>query len=241
MPVSFSKWRFAGVLLASGIALLSLCPSAEALPALQVLRPGWRSDFLDLIVDPDIAFVLLLVGIYGLIVEIGHPGVYLPGVAGAISLVLALIAMSALPVHYGALCLLLLGIALMIGETFTPGIGALGIGGLAAFVAGAAFLFDAGSATTAISIPLIAGSAIICAGLTFFTIGAAVEARRRPLAAGPESMIGENARVVEWRNGAGTVLLRGERWSARGGAALNADELVRVTSREGLTLIVERE
>ncbi len=233
--------RYVGLLGLIGAALIVLCMPADAMPQLQGFAPDWRTTFFQTIATPDVAFVLLLAGIFGLVIEVGTPGVYFPGVAGAICLTLSLIAMSALPVQYGALTLLFLGIALMIGESVTPGIGALGIGGVIAFVTGATFLFEPGNASTAISIPVIAGSTIVCAGLTFFVVGAALKARHRPPATGPESMIGAGARVLEWSGQSGTVLMQGERWSARAATALKPQDCVRVIAREGLTLTVERD
>jgi membrane-bound serine protease (ClpP class) len=146
-------------------------------------------------------------------------------------------------VQYGALGLLLLGIALMIGEVFTPGVGALGIGGLMAFLAGSFFLFepDGSSIRFGVSLPVIAGAAIAAAGLTFFVIGAAMKTRKRPALTGAEQIVGAQARVVEWRDGTGTVHLYGERWKARGDAALKDGDTVRVAGRDGLTLTVQRE
>jgi membrane-bound serine protease (ClpP class) len=103
------------------------------------LETDWRTRLLAVITDPNIAFILLMVGFYGLVLEFWNPGALIPGVVGAISLILALTALAALPVHYGALALLLLGMALMIAEAFAPGVGVLGIGGVVAFVFGAIF------------------------------------------------------------------------------------------------------
>ena len=165
----------------------------------------------------------------------------LPGVLGGISLLLALIALSVLPVHYGALALLLLGIAMMLGEMFTPGVGVLGIGGLVAFLFGSFFLFEPEGSTIdfGVSIPIVLGAAIASAGLTFFIIGAAIKARRRPAATGAEEMIGSRGRVLDWQTGRGNIRVHGEIWSARGDAELKAGDAVKVTRREGLTLIVE--
>lgn len=207
------------------------------------ILPGWPTRILSIIADPNVAFILLLIGIYGILFELWNPGVYFPGVAGGISLLLALIALSVLPVQYGALGLLLLGIALMIGEVFTPGVGALGIGGLMAFLVGSFFLFepDGSSVRFGVSLPVIAGAALGAAGLTFFVIGAAMKARKRPALTGAEQIVGAQARVVEWRDGTGTVHLYGERWKARGDAALKDGDTVRVAGRDGLTLTVQRE
>jgi membrane-bound serine protease (ClpP class) len=211
--------------------------------AVVTVEPDWRTRLLGIITDPNIAFILLLVGVYGLLFEFWSPGVYFPGVLGGICLLLALIALSVLPVQYGALGLLLLGIALMLGEAFTPGVGALGLGGLAAFLVGAFFLFEPGGSTIdfGVSIPIIVGAAIASAGLTFAVIGAAMKARWRPAATGAEGMIGSRGQVVDWQAGRGDIRVHGEIWSARSDKELKSGDAVRVTRREGLTLIVEPE
>ncbi|MCZ7656513.1 MAG: nodulation protein NfeD [Xanthobacteraceae bacterium] len=204
-------------------------------------EPDWRTRLLGAISDPNVAFILLLIGFYGLIFEFWSPGSFVPGTIGAISLILALTALSTLPVHYGALALLVLGLALMVAEAFTPGIGVLGLGGLAAFVVGSVFLFEGADADIdfAVSLPLIVGASLTSAALAFFVIGAALKARQRPPATGAEEMIGISGQVVEWAGDRGRVRVHGEVWSARARVALAPRQPVRVVAREGLTLIVE--
>src|SRR5262245_26382076 len=180
-----------------------------------VIEPDWRTKLFAVIADPNVAFLLLLAGIYGLLFEFWTPGVVLPGVVGGICLLLGLIALSVLPVQYGALALLLLGIAMMIGEAFTPGVGVLGFGGVVAFLAGAFFLFDPDVIDFGVSIPVIIGAAAACGGLTFFVVGAAVRARRRPTATGAEQMIASVGKVVDWQADRGNIRIVGEIWSAR--------------------------
>lgn len=203
--------------------------------------PDWHTRLLGVIADPNIALILMLVGIYGILFEFWNPGVYLPGVVGGISLLLALIALSALPVQYGALGLLLLGIALMIGEVFTPGIGALGIGGLVAFVVGAFFLYEpeGSDIDISVSIPVIIGTAAASAGLSFLVFGAAMKARNRPAVTGSEQLLQSRGTVIDWENGSGHVRVLGEVWSARGEGIFKHGDAVRVSARDGLTLTVE--
>ena len=205
------------------------------------VEPDWGTRLLAVISDPNIAFILLLLGIYGILFEFWSPGTYLPGVVGAVSLILALIALSTLPVQYGALALLLLGIALMIGEAFTPGIGALGIGGLVAFLVGSFFLFEPGAADIdiSVSIPLIIGAAATSAALAFIVLGAAMQARHLPPAIGPEEMPGTVGKVVDWDGASGRVSVLSETWAARSTHPLKPNDTVRIVAREGLTLIVE--
>lgn len=207
------------------------------------IAPDWRTKLLGVIADPNIAFILLLIGVYGLLFEFWTPGAILPGVLGGICLFLAMIALSVLPVQYGALGLLLLGIALMVGEAFTPGIGALGIGGLAAFLAGAFFLFEPEGADfdLRVSLPVILGAAITSAGLTFLIIGAAIKARERPAVVGADNMLGARGVVLDWQKGQGHVRVQGEIWLARSNRDFKDGDTVRVRRRDGLTLIVESE
>jgi membrane-bound serine protease (ClpP class) len=206
-----------------------------------VIEPDLRTRLLGAIADPNIAFILLLIGFYGIVLEFWNPGTFVAGTVGGISLILALTALSALPVHYGALALLVLGIALMIGEVLTPGIGILGIGGVIAFLAGSYFLFEGADADIefAVSPTLIIGATATTAALVFGVVGAAMTARRRKPATGSEEMIGSQARVVSWQAAHGQVHIHGEIWAARSGVPLKPDDAVRVVGRDGLTLIVE--
>jgi membrane-bound serine protease (ClpP class) len=205
------------------------------------VAPDWRTKALSAISDPNIAFLLVLIGFYGLILEFWNPGSFAPGVIGAISLIVGLTALTALPVNYGALGLLVLGILLMVGEAFTPGAGVLGIGGLAAFIVGGLFLFEGGDTDIefAVSRWLIFGSAIATAGMIVAIGGAAWSARKRKPVTGPEQLIGTRGKVVSWSDLRGSVRVVGEIWSARANRPLQVNDTVRVVGREGLTLIVE--
>lgn len=205
------------------------------------IEPDLRTQLLSVISNPNVAFLLLMIGFYGIILEFWNPGAFVPAVVGGISLILALTGLSALPVNYGALGLLVLGIALMIGEAFTPGIGVLGIGGIAAFVAGAYFLIEGAGADIdiAVSLPLIIGMAVTTALLIFGVGVAAIKARGRVPVTGAEQIIGSIGQVIAWRDAAGQVRVLGEVWNARAARPMQAGETVRVVGREGLTLIVE--
>jgi membrane-bound serine protease (ClpP class) len=203
---------------------------------------GW-TEALAVITDPNVAYLLLLAGIYGLAFEFISPGAVLPGIVGGISLVLALAALTVLPVNYAGLALILLGIALMVAEAATPGVIALGIGGVVAFIAGALFLFEPGSAdfTFAVGWPVVAAASLVSAGFLFFVIGAALKVRRRKVVSGDADMIDRPASVVSWHDRAGQVSLRGELWSARADRSFRPGDRVRVTRRDGLKLVVEPE
>ncbi len=206
-----------------------------------VVETDWRTRLLGIISDPNVAFILLLIGIYGIIFELWSPGTLVPGVIGVICLILALMALATLPIQYGALALVLLGIALMVAEAFTPSFGILGVGGLIAFIAGSIFLFDPAGADIdiAVSLPLIIAAAATSAALVFFVIGAALKARSRPAMTGTEELIGSTGRVIDWRGLTGRIRVHGEIWAARADCTLNPDEAVRVVLRDGLMLVVK--
>lgn len=213
--------------------------------AYQVVEPPWRLKLLGVISDPNIAFILLMIGVYGILFEFWSPGAIVPGVVGAISLLLALTALSVLPLSYGALGLVLLGMGLMIAEAFVAGYGILGLGGLVAFVTGALFLFDPAGADFDLRItwPVIIGAAVTSALFSAIVIAAVIRARRFKRVTGAEEMIGATGEVVDWQEGRGSVHIHGEIWTAVSAAAkpapLAPGARVRVIAREGLTLAVE--
>jgi membrane-bound serine protease (ClpP class) len=228
----------AGRSLPAGLALLLL----SALPSHAASTfADSRDALLGAIANPDAAFVLLLIGIYALMLEVAHPGTLLPGIVGVICLTLAAFALSALPVQYGALALLIAGIALMTAEAFTPGFGLLGLLGFIAFVSGSYFLFDAptGQIEMRVSMPLLIGSSVASAGLIFFVVGAAIQARKRPTATGAEQLLTEHGTVIDWSGNSGNIRIHGEVWAARGARPLLPGDTVRVTSRDGLVLLFE--
>lgn len=204
------------------------------------IKADWKTKFLSAITDPNIAFVLLLIGIYGILFEFWSPGAIAPGVIGGISLIVALTALSVLPVNMAGLALLLLGIGFMVGEAFTPGIGLLGLGGLVAFVIGALFLFDpvAPDVPLEVSRPLVAGAAIASAAFLVGVLGLAMSARRQPIHSGADLMIGNTGEVLSWSDGEGQVRVQGEIWRAQSDLPLNAGDKVRIVRRTGLTLFV---
>ena len=205
---------------------------------LQTLEPDWRSKLLSLLSNPNVAYILMLVGIYGLIYEFANPGSILPGTAGLISLLLALYAFHVLPVNYAGVALILLGLALMIGEAFVPSFGALGIGGVIAFVVGSLILIDTDQPGYGISLPLVLTVAVASAFMLVFVIGMALESRRRPVVSGSEEMLGARGYAVEGFSTQGAVHVHGEIWQARTDQPLEKRQPVSVTGREGLVLRV---
>jgi len=193
------------------------------------------------ITDPNIALILLMLGIYGIIFEFLTPGAIAPGIVGGVCLIVALTALSVLPVNLGGLALLLFGIALMVVEAFAPSV-VIGLGGLVAFVLGALFLFDPGDADIPIRVSwqVLVGMAALSAAFCTAVLGFALRARRRPVRTGGEEMIGSTARVVDWAQDRGHILVYGETWAARSSQDLARGQKVRVVGRTGLTLEVEQ-
>ncbi|NEV61251.1 NfeD family protein [Thiorhodococcus minor] len=203
------------------------------------LQPDWKTRLLSVISNPNVAYILLLVGIYGLIYEFSNPGVVLPGTAGALSLLMALYAFQLLPINYAGLALIGLGLALMVAEVFSPSFGGLGLGGIATFVFGSLILIDTQAPGFGISLALIVGLALMSAILVFVVLGFALKAHRRPIVTGGEELVGATGRAVSGFPGAGRVHLHGEVWSARSEGAISPGTQVSVIGRDGLTLIVE--
>ncbi|MGH6922226.1 MAG: NfeD family protein, partial [Propylenella sp.] len=201
--------------------------------------PGWRARFLAVITNPNVALILMMIGIYGIVFELINPGTVLPGTIGGISLLLGLYALAVLPIDYAGLALILLGLALMTAEAFAPSFGVLGIGGAAAFAIGAAILVDTEVPGFGVSYPVIAALAIVSLGFSLIVLGALFRSRRRRIATGREEMIGMHADVQDWTGSRGHVFLRGERWRAVSSAPLAAGASVRIRRIDGLTLEVE--
>lgn len=204
-----------------------------------VIEPDWRTRLLATITHPSIAYVLLLIGIYGIVFEFLSPGAVVPGVIGAICLLVAAFALNLLPVNYAGVGLILLGAALMTAEIFLPSFGILGIGGIVAFVLGSLLVFDRDVPGFALSWPIVAAAAAVSAGTLIIAATAAVRAHHRRVATGDTGLVGMTGEVLTWSDGHGQVHVHGERWSARADVALVPRQRVRVVARERLTLVVE--
>jgi membrane-bound serine protease (ClpP class) len=202
-------------------------------------EPDWRTRLLAAITDPNIAYVLFLIGIYGLIFEGYNPGAVLPGVVGGICLLLALFAFQVLSVNYAGLALMLLGVTLLVAEAFVPSFGTLGIGGIIAFVFGSILLLDSDIPGFAISRNIIAGLGLAASLALLAMMTLLVRSRRRPVVSGRESMIGESAEAMEDFDGEGAVFVHGERWNARSRRPVRKGDRLRVVSMSGLILDVE--
>ncbi len=202
-------------------------------------EPDWRTRVLEVISNPTLAYLLMLIGIYGLIFEGYNPGAIVPGVVGAISLVLALFAFQVLPINYAGLALIILGIILMIGEFIVPSFGALGIGGVAAFVFGSVILVDTDVLGFGVSVPLIFAISFTAALALMGIIWFAMKSRARSVVSGIEEMAGTSGRALESFDREGQIWVHGERWLARASEPIARDQNLRVIKVEGLLLYVE--
>jgi membrane-bound serine protease (ClpP class) len=202
-------------------------------------KPDWRTQLLAVIANPTVAYGLMLIGIWGLLLEGYNPGAVLPGVVGSICLLVALFAFQILSVNYAGLALVALGTAMIIAEFFFPTYGSLGIGGLIAFVVGSLILFDTDVPGMNVARSLIAALAtaggLMIAGIVYV----ASRALRHPVATGTQAMLGASAEVLADFTGKGRVRYGGELWNARSETALHAGDAARIVRVEGLTLWVE--
>ena len=218
----------------SGVRVLSTTDAV-----IDGFEPNWRIRLLTVISNPEIVLILGLIGLYGLMYEGWNPGAIVPGVVGAICLLLAAYALQVIPVNYAGLALILIGVALMVAEAFAPSFGALGIGGIAAFVFGAIIMFDSGVPGFGISYAFVTGTAVLFAALLIWLVSYLLRFRRRGAVTGKASIIGGIATVLEDFEGTGKVWLEGEAWQAHSAVPVKKDQEVLVRTMDGLVLDVE--
>ena len=203
------------------------------------IEPDFLTKALGILANPNVAFMLMMLGVYGLIFEFANPGSIAPGVIGSISLILGLYALNQLPLDYAGLALVVLGIALMLAEAFTPSFGVLGVGGIAAFVIGSAMLFDTDVPAYQLSWWVVGGTAGTSALVLMLMLHFVFMSHRKDVVSGAEQMVGGEARVVDWTGETGYVRIEGERWRARSRRAFTPGQTVRVHGMDGLTLLVD--
>ncbi len=202
------------------------------------LDSSLSSQLLGVLTSPNVALLLMLLGVYGLFFELASPGAVFPGVIGALCLLLGLYALHVLPVSWAGVALLGLGVGLMVAEVFAPSFGILGLGGLVAFALGGLMLFDGDVPGVSISPWVVALAAALTAGFVGIVLRSVLRGRRRPVVSGREALVGSVGRVLHWSGERGEVHLAGERWQARASEPLLPDEPVRVTQLRGLVLFV---
>jgi len=202
-------------------------------------EPNWRIKILSAIANPEIVLLLGLIGLYGLMYEGWNPGAIVPGVVGVICLLLAAYALQVLPVNYAGLALIIVGLALMTAEAFAPSFGALGLGGIAAFVFGSIMMFDSGIPGFGISLTFVIALAIIAALFIIWLVSFVLRLRRRGAVSGRGSIIGGVGTAMSDFSGEGKIWLEGEAWAARSKVTISKDQEVVVTDLVGLVLEVE--
>ncbi|WP_049772118.1 NfeD family protein [Shewanella sediminis] len=207
--------------------------------SLKPVIPDWRNEFISTITNPNIAYILMLLGIYGILLEFYSPGIGVAGITGAICLVIALYAFQLLPINYAGLALLLLGIGLLITEAMMPSFGIFGVGGIIAFTTGSIFLIDTKQTQFQISIPVIAAVTTFSVLFFLFILSFLWRSRKNSIVSGQEAIIGAEAVVLDDFDKLGYVLLGGERWAAKTDTPLCKGQGVTVVSINELTLILK--
>ena len=206
--------------------------------AIDHIYPDWQVQLLSIVTNPNVAFVMMLIGIYGIIFEFWHPGLIGPGVIGSICLLIGLYATNQLPLNYTGVGLLILGMAFMTAEAFLPSFGILGIGGIISFIFGSILLFDSDSPEFQLSWIVIISSALFCCALLSFILSYVWRSFKRPVMSGTENLIGAMAEVLEWSDDKGSVRAEGERWKASGMRGLRKGQKVKIVQLVGLSVIV---
>ena len=202
------------------------------------VTPDWRVQLLAVLTNPNVAYLLLLIGIYGLLLEGYNPGAVLPGTAGAIALLLALYSFQILSVNYAGLALILLGVGLLATEAVIHSFGVLGIGGVVAFVMGSILLLDREVPGFAIARPLIAAMGLVSGLFVLGIVTFALRSRLRPVVTGVELLLRETAEAVDDFSATGMVRVRGELWQAVTAGPVTAGQKLQILKVDGLKLCV---
>jgi len=205
---------------------------------LEVIEPDWRTQLLSVLTNPNVAYMLMLIGIYGIIFELMNPGSLVPGVLGAICLLLALFAFQALPISYAGMALILLGLGFMVAEAFAPSFGILGIGGVIAFILGSIMLFDTDVEGFQVSIGIIVGFGVASLIVVLGIATMALRAWRRPRKGGRDNIIGARCKAFSDFEDHGRVRIQGELWNAISDEPVQAGQQLVVVDMEGLTVRV---
>jgi membrane-bound serine protease (ClpP class) len=201
--------------------------------------PDWRTEILAVITNPNVAFILMLLGVYGLLFEFLNPGAVAPGLIGGLSLLMALYALNLLPINYAGAALVLLGIGLMVAEVHIGSLGLIGIAGVAAFVIGAIMMFPSRAPGLALSLPVLAAAAAASAAFFILAFAVLLRSRRRAVVTGAEALLGAEGETLSWQGAEGRVRVQGEIWRARAKGPLEPGMRVKVIAREGLVVVVE--
>ncbi len=206
---------------------------------LKEILPDWRNQFLSFITNPNIAYILMMIAIYGLFFELSNPGLVLPGVAGIIALLLVLYAFQLMPINYTGLTLILIGIAFMVFEIYVSSFGALGVGGVIAFIIGSIMLFDMQDPNFQITFTLIMSMSLVTAAFFFMVATLAIRSHKKAVVTGAEGLIGSEGMVINTMNEQVIVRVLGEIWEARSNVMLKEGQKIKVIGTQGLILFVE--
>jgi membrane-bound serine protease (ClpP class) len=206
---------------------------------LVTIAPDWRTELLADITNPNVAFILLLIGVYGIIFEFFSPGAVAPGLVGAISLLVALYALNLLPINYAGAGLVLLGMGLMIAEAHIGAFGAIGVGGIVAFAIGAIMMFPSGVPGLELSPVVIAGAVGVTAAFFLLVLSMLLRSHKLSVITGREALLGAEVQTISWDGREGRIRIEGEVWRARAQTPLQPGTRVKVIGRDGLVLIVE--
>lgn len=201
-------------------------------------EPDWKQRFLSIITDPNIAYILLMLGVYGIFFELMNPGSIYPGIIGLISGVMALYALNLLPFSYAGLLLIAIGIALMITEIFVSGFGIFGIAGTVSFALGSVLLFDADTLGEGVSLPLIIAFSISSLAFFLLLLRFVFSSHSARIVSGAEEMISLPAEVIQKEGEFYRVRCHGEIWSATSEAELRVGDIAYVDAVNNLTLIL---
>lgn len=218
----------------SGKAITLTTREAQVIP----FEGDWKGRLLTIITDPNIAYILILISIYGIFFELINPGGLFPGVIGVISGLLAMYALNMIPFDYAGLALIFVGIAFMVAEVFVTGLGVLGIGGVIAFAVGSLLLFDAKTLGSGVSIPLVIAFSLVSFGFFVFVLQYLWRMRSVKVVSGMEEMVGADADVIEWSADRHRVHCHGEIWNAESDSTMKVGQRVRVSALKGLVLHV---
>lgn len=203
-----------------------------------MIEKDWRNELLGIITNPTIAVILMTIGFYGIVLEF-YTGAVVSGVVGAICLILGLYGLHVLPINYAGLGLIILGVILLVAESFLPSFGILGFGGVIAFVAGSILLIDTEVPGFGVS-PYFMGAVALVAGVGTLLIATKMyQLRHRPALTGSDEMVGSPGKVIGWSGDRGEVRVQGEVWQARAQGTLEPGRPIQVLAMEGMTLLVE--
>jgi len=201
-----------------------------------------RQQFFNVLANPNIAYILMILGFYGLLYEITHPGFGVPGVLGGIFMVLAFYSMQTLPTNYAGLALLIFGLVLLITEAFTPAFGLLALGGVVCLALGSMLLFESADPIMRVSKAAVLATSLTTAGITLFLLRSVLRAHRSKVLGGKEGLIGAvgTAETPLAPRRPGQVFVHGETWNAQSDEEINKGEEVVVLEILGLTLKVKQ-